>query len=248
MDAHDSSVLIQRRSLLSIAVRLAALGVTGFGAQRESDAAVAAPADSARVFAHPGLLHTEADFARMQKKVAAQAEPWISGWNALLASGRSQLGATPRPLVTVIRGGPGQNFAQLYIDIARTYQLALRWKVSGDTQYADLAVTFLNAWSSTLTAITGNADRFLAAGIYGYQFANAAEIMRSYPGWAAADLARFQTMMLTVFYPLSADFLVRHNDAVITNYWANWDQCSLACAVSVMPSAPRVSAAWPEAT
>lgn len=224
---------MQRRSLLSTAIRLAALGAAGCCAHRESEAAVAAPADSARAFAHPGLLHTEADFARMRKKVGAQAEPWLSGWNALLASGRSQLGAAPRPLTTVVRGGPGENFAQLYIDIARTYQLALRWKVSGDTRYADLAVTFLNAWSSTLTSITGNADRFLAAGIYGYQFANAAEIMRSYPGWAAADLARFQNMMLTVFYPLSADFLVRHNDAVITNYWANWDQCSLACILAV---------------
>jgi len=119
--------------------------------------------------------------------VAAKAQPWLSGWNALTSNGRAQLGATPRPLATVIRGGDGQNFAQMYIDIARAYQLALRWKVSQDTRYADLAVVFLNAWSSTLTAIDGNSDRFLAAGIYGYQFANAAEIMRSYPGWAASD-------------------------------------------------------------
>ncbi len=91
----------------------------------------------------------------------------------------------------------------MYIDIARAYQLALRWKVSQDTRYADLAVVFLNEWSSTLTTLTGNADRFLAAGIYGYQFANAAEIMRTYEGWAAADFARFQNMMLTVFYPLN---------------------------------------------
>ncbi|HUG22007.1 LamG-like jellyroll fold domain-containing protein [Piscinibacter sp.] len=191
------------------------------------------PAPPAPVFLHPGLLHTEADFERMRAKVAAQAEPWTSGWNALTANGRSQLGASPRPLATVIRGGSDQNFAQLYIDVARSYQLALRWKVSGDTRYADLAVTFLNAWSSTLTAIHGNADRFLAAGIYGYQFANAAEIMRTYSGWAPADFARFQKMMLEVFYPLSSHFLVNHNGAEITNYWANWDQCALACVLSV---------------
>jgi hypothetical protein len=65
----------------------------------------------------------------------------------------------------VIRGGTGQNFTQMYIDIARTYQLALRWKVSGDIAYAGQAVVFLNAWSSTMTTLTGNADRFLAAGI-----------------------------------------------------------------------------------
>jgi hypothetical protein len=198
-----------------------------------------APAPT-KSFVHPGLLHTEADFERMRLKVAALAQPWTDGWNALTSNGRSQLGATPRPLETVVRGGTGQNFAQMYIDIARAYQLALRWKVSSDTRYADLAVTFLNAWSSTLETVTGNADRFLAAGIYGYQFANAAEIMRSYPGWAAADFARFQNMMLTIFYPLSSSFLVTHNGSEITNYWANWDQCSLACILAVGVFCDRV--------
>lgn len=182
-----------------------------------------------RVFTHPGLLHTQADFDRMALKVAAGAQPWLAGWNALIGNGRAQLGVAPRAVATVIRGGDGANFAQLYIDIARAYQLALRWKISGDTAYADLAVVFLNAWSSTLTTVSGNSDRYLAAGIYGYEFANAAEIMRGYSGWAAADFARFQNMMLTIFYPLSSEFLVKHNGSEITNYWANWDQCALAC-------------------
>lgn len=123
----------------------------------------------------------------MRQKVKDKAQPWLDGWNALTGNGRAQLGAKPRPLATVILGDvPGQNFAQFYIDVARAYQLALRWKVLQDTRYADLAVVFLNEWSSTLKEVTGNADRFLAAGIYGYEFANAAEIMRTYPGWAPA--------------------------------------------------------------
>ncbi|MBT2337221.1 alginate lyase family protein [Variovorax paradoxus] len=192
-----------------------------------------APSPQGRKFIHPGLLHTESDFERMRLKVKAKAQPWLDGWSALTSSGRAQLGANPRPLATVIRGGDGQNFAQMYIDIARAYQLALRWKVSQDKRYADLAVVFLNEWSSTLTTLTGNADRFLAAGIYGYQFANAAEIMRTYEGWAASDFARFQNMMLNVFYPLNHSFLVGHNGAQITNYWANWDQCTLASMLAI---------------
>jgi len=232
------TIQLKRRTVISSAVGMAVFGLAGCGSSAngagESTGATQAKSAtaSARVFAHPGLLHTEADFTRMRDKVAAQAQPWLAGWNALTANGRSQLGATPRPLATVYRGTTN-NTAQLYIDIDRTYQLALRWKVSGDTRFADLAVVFLNAWSSTLTSIQGNADRYLAAGIYGYQFANAAEIMRTYSGWAAADFAQFQSMMLTVFYPLSSWFLVNHNDAVITNYWANWDQCAMACVLSV---------------
>lgn len=222
---------------------------TGSGAAQQGTAAAASadavavadvvvpesttPSVEARKFVHPGLLHTEADFERMRQKVKDKAQPWLDGWNALTGNGRAQLGAKPRPLATVIRGGDDSNFAQMYIDIARAYQLALRWKVSQDTRYADLAVVFLNEWSSTLTTLTGNADRFLAAGIYGYQFANAAEIMRTYEGWAAADFARFQNMMLTVFYPLNHSFLTNHNGAQITNYWANWDQCTLAAMLSI---------------
>ncbi|WP_255369989.1 LamG-like jellyroll fold domain-containing protein [Roseateles sp. YR242] len=182
---------------------------------------------------HPGLLHTQADFVRMREKVAAGASPWIEGWNALLASGYASATATPRPLATVIRGGDGSNFAQMYIDIARTYQLALRWQVTGDTLYADKAVEFLNAWSSTMTALTGNADRFLAAGIYGYEWANAAELMRSYPGWAAADIQSFQNLLSGIFYPLSHDFLINHNGSEITNYWANWDLCAISAIFAI---------------
>jgi hypothetical protein len=104
--------------------------------------------------------------------------------------------------------------------------------VSGNTAYRDTAVNICNAWSGTLTTVTGNADRFLASGIYGYQFANAAEMLRGAPGF---DLARFQRMMMNVFYPLSDQFLNEHNGACITNYWANWDLCNmcniLACGI-----------------
>ena len=188
---------------------------------------------TAQGFAHPGLMHTEADFARMRDKIAAGAQPWVAGWNALTSSGRAWVGATPNPLETVVRGGDGENFRTMVEDLERAYQFAVHWKVSGDTAYADRAVLFLNAWSSTMKALNGNADRFLAAGIYGYQWANAAEIMRSYSGWQAADLARFQTLMLEVFYPLSHSFLINHNDSNITNYWANWDLCAICCVLAI---------------
>ncbi|MEO7494572.1 MAG: LamG-like jellyroll fold domain-containing protein [Massilia sp.] len=235
---------MKRRSLCAGGLGLATLGplsLSGCGGAAETSTAApgaAAPtllADAlvARTFIHPGLLHTEADFTRMRAKVTAGAQPWLDGWNALLANGYSQLGTAPRALQTVIRGGTGDNVNQMVIDIHRTYQMALRWKVSGDTAYADQAVVFLNAWSSTMTTLTGNADRFLAAGIQGYEWANAAEIMRTYPGWAAADQTKFQNLLLNVFYPLNHQFLVQHNGADITNYWANWDQCTIAAIIAI---------------
>jgi hypothetical protein len=192
-----------------------------------------------RRFAHPGLLHTEADFTRMRAKVDAGAQPWLSGWNALTASSRTNLG-TPNPQATIIRGGEGENFRIMVEDMLRAYQGALRWKVSGDTAYADKAVVYLDAWASTMTSLGGNSDRFLAAGIYGYQWANAAEIMRTYPGWSPDGVARFQQWLLDIFYPLSHDFLLNHNGSEITNYWANWDLCQICNILAIGVFCDRV--------
>ncbi|MGF6963201.1 hypothetical protein OKW43_000206 [Paraburkholderia sp. WC7.3g] len=185
-------------------------------------------------FVHPGLLHTQADFERMAQKVAGQASPWYEGWQKLIANGHTRLSWSPRPQVEVDRGGSGaQNYPVLYNDIAAAYACALYWKVTGDTAYADKAVQIMNAWSSTLQRLGGDSNVDLAAGIYGYEFANAGEIMRSYAGWAAGDFAAFQSMMLNVFYPINVDFLNRHNNTDVTHYWANWDLCNMASIMAI---------------
>jgi len=185
---------------------------------------------AATPFAHPGMLHTSADFARIRTKLAAGDAVVTAGWQRLTANGRSQSSWRPRPLATVIRGGTGQNYPQFYLDVHAAYQNALRWRITGETAHADTARDILNSWSRTLTAVNGNADRFLAAGIYGYQLANAAELLRGYDGF---DLAAAQQLLMTVFYPMNEDFLVRHNTACITNYWANWDLCTVASIMAV---------------
>ncbi|MFJ4940607.1 alginate lyase family protein [Streptomyces pseudovenezuelae] len=191
-------------------------------------ATAATAADSA--FAHPGLLHTRADLARMAAKVKAGAAPCTAGFARLTANRHAQSGWTPNPQTTVYRGeGSPQNYATLYNDIHAAYQNGLRHHVSGDSAYADTAVAILNAWSAKLTSLEGSADRFLAAGLYGYQFANAAELVRDHPDF---DLSRFQEMLTKVFAPLSDDFLVRHNGAVVTNYWTNWDLTAMACVLA----------------
>ncbi|WP_232314084.1 LamG-like jellyroll fold domain-containing protein [Ralstonia sp. A12] len=187
-------------------------------------------------FTHPGLLHTEADFSRMRIKVAANASPWVDGWNVLITNGHTSLSRNPNPQTAIYRGHDGahaENYTILYNDVAAAYACALRWKVSGDTAYADKAVQYLDAWSSTLTTLGGDSNVDLAAGIYGYEFANAGEIMRSYRGWSASGLTAFQTMMRKVFYPINHDFLNRHNNTEITHYWANWDLCNLASVLAI---------------
>lgn len=195
--------------------------------------ALAAPQASAAgaSLVHPGLLHTRTDLDRMAKQVKAGAAPYAAGFARLTANSHAQSGWTANPQATVYRGdGSPQNYRTLYNDIHAAYQNALRWHITGESAYGDTAVAILNAWSAKLTALAGSADRFLAAGLYGYQFANAAELVRDH---ADFDLARFQKMMLDVFHPLSEDFLADHNDAVVTNYWANWDLTAIACVLAI---------------
>ncbi|MGW2565108.1 alginate lyase family protein [Streptomyces sp. NPDC001537] len=218
---------LSRRGLLRTAGGLtAALALGGSIDALAGLTASAAPA----TFTHPGMLHNAGDINRARVQVAAKADPWLSGWNRLTANSHSESSWRPNPQTTVIRGGTGENYGILYNDIAAAYQNALRWAVGGTAANGDTAVKILNAWSAKLTTLTGNADRFLAAGIYGWQFCQAAELMRGHAGF---DLARFQKMMVNVFYPLNNQFLTQHNGACITNYWANWDLCTMASIMAI---------------
>jgi hypothetical protein len=221
---HENKHRLTRRGLLGIGGGLAATAALGGGTalvMSGGEHADAAPT----AFTHPGMLHAYGELNRAKVRVAAKAQPWLAGWERLTANPHSRSTWTANPRATITRGGTGQNYVGLYRDIHAAYQNALRWRIAGTRENGDTARDILNAWSATLTTLNGNADRFLASGIYGYQFANAAELMRGYDGF---DLARFQKMMLTVFHPLNQQFLAGHNDAVITNYWANWDLCNIA--------------------
>ncbi|KAF2497661.1 chondroitin AC/alginate lyase [Lophium mytilinum] len=180
--------------------------------------------DSRATFVHPGLLHAAADFTRITSKVNAGAEPWLTGWNKLIA--HADASYTAAPVATVFRGdGTSENYPNLYRHAAAAYALSIRWKVTGNTSYATTAGAILDGWSNTLKEINGTSDRFLASGLYGYQLANAAEILRGYNGWTG--LSATVSMLNTVFYPMNHDFHVNHNGAKIDHYWANWDLCNL---------------------
>jgi ricin-type beta-trefoil lectin protein/alginate lyase/type IX secretion system substrate protein len=190
----------------------------------------------AQAFVHPGLLHKQTDFDRMKARVNASAQPWLSGYNRLTANSHSSLNYVTGEVDSIFRGYDGvhaENYARLFNDAAAAYATAVRWKVSGDNAYANKSIAILNAWSSRLKYIGGTSDKYLAAGIYGYQMANAAEIMRTYSGWASADFTRFQNMMMNLFYPMSHDFLVNHNGSCISHYWAAWDICNMLSVLSI---------------
>ncbi|TVY60961.1 hypothetical protein Focb16_v012950 [Fusarium oxysporum f. sp. cubense] len=192
---------------------------------------IVALAVSVTGFVHPGLLHTSRDLERAKTHVLKGDEPWKTDWQLLLNNSRASPTYKPDPQPTIYRGSDGthaENYPRLYNDAHAAYQLAIRWHIQGDDQYADAAVAILNAWSSTMVAIGGSSDRFLAAGIYGYQLANAAELMRSYSGWSASEQDQMKTFLRDVFFSESYRFLTTHNGQDEYHYYANWDFCNIA--------------------
>ncbi|WP_077609675.1 RICIN domain-containing protein [Clostridium sp. Marseille-P2415] len=195
-----------------------------------SSSAIALAETGKRTFIHPGMLHTDESFEAMNEAINNKLYPNYDTWNALKSNGFSASDWQPREVETIIRDNSGSNCSAFYIDLRRAYQNALIWKLSGSKANGEAACRILNAWSAKTTNITGNADRYLAAGIYGYQLANVAEIMRDHPDFNKSSM---DTLLLNVFYPKNNEFLTKHNDAHIGNYWANWDLCNIASMISI---------------
>lgn len=191
-------------------------------------------------FKHPGTLHTADDFLRIKAMLASAQEPWLSGYARLVANKHAQSNYPMQgPTVKLIRGGGSReepdpdNYSKAFNDVAAAYQLALHWRISDSTVFADKAVSILNAWAATCDTLTGDPNVFLGAGFYGYQFAVAGELLLDYPNWKPEDKAAYKNWMMNVFYPKNHSFLKEHNGACIDHYWANWDLGNIASVMAI---------------
>lgn len=210
---------------------------------------------------HPCMLHTEADFAFIKSKIQAGAQPWTNAFSHLEASSHAQsnrTAATVRKLARLDAGnwsaidrwitegiqddwyaGIHNNYTHLMYDAASAYQLALRWKISGNDAYATAAINILNAWARDCVGyIVNRSGSFIdpnecLIGIQIHQLANAAEILRTSDKWTATDFAAYKKWMVDVFYTPASRFLQSHNNTCETHYWLNWDLAQMTALISL---------------
>lgn len=193
----------------------------------------AGPALWAQTFVHPGGLHTQADFDRMKAKVAASVSPWVDSYNQLTPLSQANMGWPWNPVAQIVRGTSPNNYARSQKDALAIYYLALRWRITGDTNFAEKAVQGCDAWSGTMTlGVGGNSNYALGAGICGYEFAVAGEALRGYPGWSPASMNAYSNFLM-IFYGSCNYFLSGHNGTCDSHYWCNWDACNLAAIMAV---------------
>ena len=165
-----------------------------------------------RGFVHPGGLHTQADFDRVRRQLAEGNEKVTAAYNILKNAEYAQPGIATWPVETIVRGGGvGENYINAARGATMAYQNALRWKIEENKACAEDAIRILMAWANTTQAIGGDSNYALAAGLYGYQFAQAAELMRDYEGWSREDFNTFKQWMLSVWYPSAIGFLRGRN-------------------------------------
>lgn len=188
---------------------------------------------------HPAF-HADEDFERIRANYLT-AEPWKSAYKLLEESRFSQKTAGTAPTKYIVRGDTQiidgieypNNYPNAFKATATVYQQALRWKITGEDEYAKKAVENINAWVKECIGVIGGSNQSLAAGLYGYQFAIAGDLLRDYNGWNKEDFRAFQDWMITVFNSQNDDFLIRHHGANPLHYWANWCLCNIASKMAI---------------
>lgn len=208
-----------------------------------TDDEVAKIYDTNRGFIHPGGLHSQEDFDRIRRQLAEGNEKVKAAYEVLKRAEYAQPNVQTWPVETIVRGGGvGENYINAARGATKAYQNALRWKIEDNKACADAAVRILMAWANTTKVISGDSNYALAAGLYGYQFAQAAELMRDYEGWSREDFNTFKQWMLSVWYPSAIGFLRERNGTwenvgkwwqAPGHYWSNWPLCNVLCVISI---------------
>lgn len=199
--------------------------------------------DPQRGFLHPGGLHTQADFDRIKQQLADGNPTVTAAYNVLKSAAYASPSVVTYPVETIVRGGGvGENYISAARGATMAYQNGLRWKIEGNEACAANAVKILMAWANTCKHVGGDSNYALAAGLYGYQFAQAAELVRDYEGWSKEDFDTFCQWMLDVWYRPAMGFLRGRNGTwdnaarwwdAPGHYWSNWGLCNAMCILSM---------------
>ncbi|MCD7815215.1 MAG: alginate lyase family protein [Bacteroides sp.] len=208
------------------------------------DDTIEEPVEAVYSYVHPCAMYSESDFSRVKSLLDAGTAPQAvkQEFENLKTNTYTILPYTAQPQTEIVRGDATgtetgkENYSYAMKDAAAAYQLAMLWKLTGDTKYADASIAILNAWADVCKRITSNdANHVLAAGCQGYTFANAAEIMQTYEGWKSADIDDFKQWMMDVFAAKNKDFLDNHqgSDVCALHYWSNWDLVNMCSYLAI---------------
>lgn len=170
---------------------------------------------NARQFVHPGILHTAEDLARIQQLVHQEIWPSIGSYEILKADHKSHADYQMQgPFENIARAGKfGFTKTPCEEDFNAAYYNALMWNITKKEEHARKTMEIIRAYAKTTQKIYGPDDP-LCAGLQGFIFVNAAELMRyTYSsdkfsdGWQDADTRQVEKLLRQVFYPVLDTFV-----------------------------------------
>ena len=145
---------------------------------------------------HPGGWHTQEDLTIIREKIAAEEEPWITGWNTA-RNERPNADHTENPDVFITNNG------SMHRAGFATWILTMKWVATGDRAFSDAAINAINIWvrtvrdfdvfAPTLTVSTGAGAMAQAAEILAHGFNGEA-------GWRQEDIIAAQRWFREVIY------------------------------------------------
>ena len=176
-------------------------------------------------FIHPGLLHSKEDFARMKVAVKEKQGPIYNGFKILEQSAHAKADYKMRGPVEEWGRAPNINTGIAQSDAKAAYQNALMWAITGKKAHAEKAIEIVNAWTRTLKKVSG-IDGVLAAGLQGFKFANAAEILRyTNSGWTEREAKHCEKSFMEAWHPTIEHYAYFAN--------GNWETAALQTNMSI---------------
>ena len=152
-------------------------------------------------FTHPGAWNSQQNLDYVKNKIVNKEAPWFTEFERIRQSPSAS--RAPHPLRQIpLEGNHDTVFRD---DAIAAYTQALLWYFTGNKTYGDSAIAILNAWANfeefTTGSQQGSNQQQLRAGWIGAVLAQAADIMRGYPGWSEANINKLQLMFKRAFYP-----------------------------------------------
>mgnify|MGYP003575372707 CR=1 FL=1 len=173
-------------------------------------------------YPHPGGMHPQKQLEYVKKQIRSGNKSFEVAYQQLLVHADSALLSTHHALADFSIPGfyfkpveHRRNKAGLQSDSFLAYTCALAWHLNGKKIYAERALYYLNAWSSTNKKYS-DADGALVLSYTASALVMAGELMRSYSGWKKKDKDRFTGWIVNVYRKAGNEIRNRPNN------WGDW--------------------------
>lgn len=165
---------------------------------------------NAQSASHPNIFLNQTEIDAIKQKIAANEEPWISGYNQLISDANAALSQNPLS-VTTSGTNTGHDFVASDIDPTRAdygsavtasraiRNLALAYVLSDNTAYADKAAELIKSWAvnsnTFMTPSLTSSQSLIELGITMPAIIYGADLIWNYdsPNWTSSDKTTFQT-------------------------------------------------------